>query len=80
MKKKVTLFYAEVSNGTMHSRVILKNIGLRYTKLYEVLEILYMSTYVIARGVGLPFHCMVITFTASNVSLYEKVLLTALFL
>ncbi len=63
----------------MHSRVILKNIGLRYTNLYETLEIIYIASYCLARGIGIPFHCMPETFMADNVSILEKVLLTALF-
>jgi len=48
------LFFAEVSNFPMHVRAILKTLGLRYTRLYECLELIYMSTYIIARGVFIP--------------------------
>ena len=40
------LFIAEVSNPSMHCRMILKNMGLRYTKAYEILEISYIRKLV----------------------------------
>lgn len=36
------LFYAEVSNLPMHTRMIAKNFGLRYSKTYEFSENLYL--------------------------------------
>jgi hypothetical protein len=38
-----TLFLTEISNPAMHVRVILRLIGLRYTKAYETAEITYMG-------------------------------------
>jgi hypothetical protein len=37
------LFLTEVSNPAMHSRVILKHLGKRYTKAYESSEITYIG-------------------------------------
>lgn len=37
------LFYAEVSNLPMHSRMIAKNFGLRYSKVYEFSEGMYLG-------------------------------------
>lgn len=48
------IYYAEVSNLPMHLRVILKNFGLRYTKMYELMEVIYMVTYSISRGIFVP--------------------------
>jgi TLC domain len=39
------LFLAEISNPAMHIRVILRLLGLRYTKAYETSEVTYMSKY-----------------------------------
>jgi hypothetical protein len=44
------MFYGETSNAFMHFRVILREFGKRYTKLHEILDVLYMVTYLIARG------------------------------
>jgi len=47
----ILLFLAEVSNFPMHSRVILRQLKMRYTKLYELADCLYLIAYIIARGV-----------------------------
>mmetsp|Transcript_9578 Transcript_9578/g.7274 ORF Transcript_9578/g.7274 Transcript_9578/m.7274 type:complete len:118 (+) Transcript_9578:463-816(+) len=42
----------------MHSRIIVKHLGLRYTKLYETLEILYIGLYFYGRvvlGTGIVY-------------------------
>jgi len=44
------LFLAEVSNFPMHFRCLLRTFKMRYTKLYEYSEILYIATYILARG------------------------------
>ena len=36
-------FVLEISNPVMHLRLIIKHLGLRYTKLYEILELSYIS-------------------------------------
>lgn len=41
------LMCAEVSNFPMHTRCILRTIGLRYTKLYEVCELIYFGIFFI---------------------------------
>ena len=47
------IFLAEVSNAPMHFSVILRQLGLRYTKLYEVVEIAFMIVYSVGRiGIG----------------------------
>ena len=47
------IFWFEVSNPAMHLRMILKYIGLRYTLMYESLEVSYIITYVLGRlGMG----------------------------
>lgn len=43
------MYIAEVSNPYMHSRLILKQYGLRYTKAYEALEISFMLLYIWGR-------------------------------
>jgi hypothetical protein len=43
------MFISEVSNAYMHFRIILKQHGLRYTKSYEAMEILFMVLYFIGR-------------------------------
>jgi len=35
----------------MHFRAILRTLKMRYTKLYELSELTYMVTYIIARGI-----------------------------
>lgn len=49
------LLIAEISNPAMHSRIIIRHLGMRYTRLYEVLEIFYLMIYMFARTVvGIP--------------------------
>jgi len=43
------LFVAEISNPAMHTRLLLKHQGKRYTKAYEVLEITYILLYMYGR-------------------------------
>jgi hypothetical protein len=43
------MFIGEISNPPMHLRVILKHIGLRYTKAYEILEITFITLYAYSR-------------------------------
>ena len=42
-------YLGEVSNTFMHVRVILKHYGLRYTKAYETMEIMFIMLYIYAR-------------------------------
>ena len=39
------IFLTEISNPSMHVRVILRLIGLRYTQAYETCEISYMGNF-----------------------------------
>ena len=43
------LFVAEVSNPAMHVRVMLRNLGKRYTKAYEVAEYTYFVMFFFGR-------------------------------
>ena len=43
------MFVAEVSNPTMHARLIMRQYGLRYTKMYELTEILFLIIYIFGR-------------------------------
>ena len=45
------LFVAEVSNPAMHSRIMLKYLGLRYARSYEVAEFAYFISFFIGRFV-----------------------------
>jgi len=49
------LFFAEMSNFPMHFRVLLRTFKMRYTKSYELAEILYIGSYIMARGVGITY-------------------------
>lgn len=53
------MFVAETSNPFMHARCIIRNYGLRYTKIYEFMEISFMLFYIYCRiflGIGLTFN------------------------
>lgn len=43
------LYISEISNPMMHGRIILKHLGRRFTKLYEVLEFSYIGAYIYGR-------------------------------
>ena len=43
------MFIAEVSNPPMHIRVMLRHLGLRYSKAYEVCEIWFIMLYTFGR-------------------------------
>lgn len=43
------LFISEISNPIMHARMVLKHLGLRYTKAYEVSEFSYIMLYTFGR-------------------------------
>lgn len=43
------MFIAEISNPAMHVRVILKHLGLRYTKIYELFELTFLFLYTFGR-------------------------------
>ena len=43
------MFIAEVSNPPMHIRVMLRHLGLRYSKFYEICEIWFIMLYTYGR-------------------------------
>jgi hypothetical protein len=43
------VFVGEVSNPIMHVRMILKHMGLRHTKAYEVAELAYIMLFIYGR-------------------------------
>ena len=43
------LMTADFSMPIMHIRVFLKSVGLRYTRVYEVCEILFFGSYIVSR-------------------------------
>jgi hypothetical protein len=45
------LLVAEISNPARHNRIIIRHLGMRYNRLYEVLEIAYLIIYMFARAV-----------------------------
>jgi hypothetical protein len=53
----IGLFMAEASNFPMHFRVILKQMGLRHTKIYEMFDTMYLVIYIVARGLMCPVFC-----------------------
>ena len=68
------LFVAEVSNPAMHMRILLKHVGLRYSRSYEVAEFIYFGTFFIGRfimghpTVYLTVSCQHMNFPAKVVS------------
>jgi len=66
------LFYAEASNAPMHLRMMLKQLKLRYTGLYEFLEMTYIGIYFVFRGIfatKLFFDCWQVPQTPVSVKL-----------
>ena len=61
------LFIAEVSNPAMHSRVMLKFLGLRYSRSYEVAEFFYFVSFFVGRFImGIPIVYMTVSCTKMN--------------
>lgn len=55
MESIVGLYLSEISNPSMHLRIILRNLGLRHTKLYNRLEMSYIGLYIYGRAyIGAP--------------------------
>ena len=66
------LFVAEVSNPPMHVRVMLRNLGLRYTMAYEVAEYCYFVMFFFGRVVmGHPV--VYDTITCDSMHLFGKI-------
>lgn len=59
----IGLMLAESSNFPMHFRVILKQMGYRHTRIYEVFDNMYLFIYMVARGVVLPIFCVMSFFS-----------------
>ena len=65
------LFVAEVSNPAMHMRIMLRNVGKRYTRAYEVAEYAYFMSFFFGRMViGHPV--VWATVTCENVSKFAQ--------
>jgi len=66
------LFVAEVSNPAMHMRIMLKHVGLRYSRAYEVAEFFYFGSFFAGRIVmGHP--TVYATLTCSKLNLFAKI-------
>ena len=65
------LFVAEVSNPAMHLRIMLRNLGKRYTRAYEVSEYAYFMSFFFGRMViGHPV--VYATVTCLHISNFAK--------
>ena len=66
------LFMAEVSNPAMHMRIMLKHVGLRYTRAYEVAEFIYFGAFFAGRMIiGHP--CVYKTMICSELNYFAKI-------
>lgn len=52
------LYYAEISNAPLHIRANLRILNKKYTKIYELVEMIYISVYVVSRGYYTPIYCV----------------------
>ena len=68
------LFLAEVSNFPMHSRIILRELGLRYTLIYELTESIYLIMYLLARGFCTPIYLTGNCIFSENTPLTVKII------
>ena len=50
----VGMFITEISNLPMHLRYLLGCFGLRQTKIYELIELIYFSLFFVFRGILSP--------------------------
>lgn len=66
------LFVAEVSNPAMHMRIMLKHIGLRYSRSYEVAEFMYFGTFFLGRYV-LGHPAVYLTITCEHMNMPGKI-------
>lgn len=83
----VGLAVAEISNFPMHLRVIIRNLGYKYTKIYEQAENLYICTfenysvlYILARGIFSPFFLMIPCLMSPKIHILLKLAIFALHL
>ncbi len=72
-------FAGEITNPQMHLRAIVKALGLRYTLLYEALELAYLLPYVVFRGFFFSYH-LVPLLLSTRPPLCLKVMMTGLFI
>jgi len=56
----------EVSNFWMHMRSILSQIRLKHTLIYEYAELLFIFTYILARGIGGPLYLILMYYNMNN--------------
>lgn len=62
------IFIAEISNPAMHGRTIIKNAGMRYTKIYEIFEYSFFTFYIFGRCIlGLPIVTRTVTCEHTNI-------------
>jgi hypothetical protein len=65
------LFLAEVADPAKNLRVMLRNLGKRYTRIYEVVEYVYFFLYIFFRAfIGLPVYA---TVTCARVGIVPKI-------
>jgi len=60
------LLVADVSNPIMHMRMIVRNYGMKHTKLYLNMDIVYMFIYIIARSIFGAMSCYFTVFCKGN--------------
>lgn len=73
------MFVAECSNPAMHLRQIVKHYGLRYTKLYESMEVSFLLLYIFGRYIN-GSSLVWLTCRCSSMSLISKIGAIALLL
>ena len=68
----------EISNPQMHLRVLLKHMGYRYARSYEVAELLYFGTYIVGRMVGMQVLWVYVATCASQNIITKAVITVAM--
>ena len=67
------LSMAESTNFPMHTRVIMKLMGLRHTRLYEIFDVIYLMVYIFVRGIiSLPL--VVVFFLDRNMPIFISIM------
>ena len=64
----ISLFFLEMSHPFMTGRGLLPLFGLKYTKIYDLMENLYFVSYIIGRGI-LNFIVLYFCWTSKNIPL-----------
>lgn len=70
----VGLFLSEVSNFPMHFRIIIREFGLRFTLIYELMESIYLFLYLLARGICTPIYLTWNCIESENTPLMVKII------